>query len=195
MKKVSEFHGFTIIEVVVAIGLLMLMYATLGRAGSIYKEHVLKNRVIVDLVGLVAAIEKYKEIHGDYPRLLSHISTEENSKILWAALRGSIDPFGVSIPANSPNSAQGDGKRSNLVSSKIKEANSGTGMKFVDQFGRDYLYYYATRSDVNNSIWTRDSFLLISTGVDGISTLQVGIDGKISQDKGDDMVADNGGIL
>jgi hypothetical protein len=177
------------------ISLLMLMYTTVCRIGSVYKEHVIRNRVIADLISLSAAIEKYREIHGDYPRVLNSTAGEENNKILCEALRGNVNPFGIAISNDPINVDPNDRKKVNLVPAKIDEVGSEGNRKFIDQFGNDYLYYYATRDDINNVLWLRHSFVLVSKGVDGVKTVNIDDDGTVSQNKGDDMVVDNTGML
>jgi hypothetical protein len=187
-KKLS---GFSALEVVATIGLMLLIYAFLGRVESVYREHVNRNRVVAELVGLVAALEKYKEIHGDYPRVSNNSDDDENSKTLNSALKGNMDPFGAVVPDDPADAHPGDRKKISLINTRIRELDA----RFIDQFGNGYLYYYATRNDVDNRVWTRHSFVLVSKGVDGIKTVVIGNDGTISQHKGDDIIADNTGIL
>ncbi|MDR0351677.1 MAG: hypothetical protein LBH49_03485 [Puniceicoccales bacterium] len=177
------------------ISLLLLIYATLTGVASAYKDYVVRNRVTADLIELAVALERYKEIHGDYPRPLTNVSGEENGKILYASLKGDINPFGLSIPADPENVDPVDRKKVNLVPAKIKKICNENDMKFIDQFNQDYLYYYATRGDVNNELWQRPSFVLGSKGMDGIRTVQIGSDGTVSPDKGDDMIVGNTGML
>jgi hypothetical protein len=147
------------------------------------------------MVGLMAALERYREIHGDYPRLPGPMTGDASSRLLNSALKGKIEPLGTSVPDDPADADQNDRKKVNLITTKIREVDSGDGMKFIDWFGNDYEYYYGMRSDINNNTWMRLSFVLLSRGADGVRSVTVGSDGVVSRDRGDDIVADNTGIL
>ena len=178
--------GFTLLELLVTIGILLLLCTCVL---TIRDHGISRERFIItksEMSAIASALERYKDIYGDYPKISAHNDFQGN--ILKSALDGCIDPNGNDVS---------DGDRLYISSLRC----SDDGVYFLDGFGKKYIYYYKLRG--HESDWLRQSYILLSTGMKGMDASTqytspdtvVSIDGGIGSTHGSDLIITNAGFL
>jgi type II secretory pathway pseudopilin PulG len=187
-KNSSNQAGFTVIEIVCTVSIFFIIAAGILKIQQSFQERDKQIRTRTEMTQIAAMLEKYLNLHGDYPRIVAH--SDSQGGILCSALHGSIAPDGTTPDGT---------KKIDLVTTEIKEI----GGKFVDPFLSDYIYYYKLRPD--DSTWKNSSYVLISKGSKGQQNPQrnltipksvtVSGEGQVSGDLNGDLVMTNGGFL
>lgn len=141
--------GFTLLELLVVIGLVGALAALFLGAGTRAVESGRRARARAELAALAAALESYRREHGDYPRT-------ERTAVLTAALVGRRGPTGEAA-----------GGRCLLELARLRFAEdrdplTDTSAQLADPWGRPYRYAYRSQSP-----WANPRFVLFSAGPDG----------------------------
>ena len=141
----SRRHGFTLVEMLVVIGIaLLLMGIVLPAVNRAYNQGV-RTRMAGDLQAIAAALEAYRQDHGDIPRIFA---TGTGATVLCkaliapqtAALDGQ-DGFGFRTRPAIGGVAQGKAYGPYLATDKFKINNDANNPKILDRNGKDILYF------------------------------------------------------
>lgn len=135
-------HAFTLVEILVVMGILAILAAiTLGVASGV-GEHRKRQQARSELAALAVALESYRAEHGDYPEATGTGGDGENARILAARL------------------APADGAGPLLLDPDRFSWDS-PGVTLLDPWGQPYAYWYDPGAN------GRFGFLLYSRGPDG----------------------------
>jgi prepilin-type N-terminal cleavage/methylation domain-containing protein len=123
--------GFTLVELLLVIALIAgLAGLALGAMPGV-KQRAATGRARAELALLSQALERYRQLHGDYPQVA------DSPETFYAALAGRVGPTGSAL--RGPNLADGLG-----VTCRRLELTDGAGC-FVDPWDNPYQYVYFTR--------------------------------------------------
>jgi type II secretory pathway pseudopilin PulG len=180
--------AFTVIETICTISIFLIVIAGILKIRQTLQGREKQIRTRTEMMQIANWLEEYYELHGDYPKIISH--NDDQGDILCSALHGNIDPDG-NVPAAI--------KKIDLVVTSLEEIDG----KFVDPFLSDYIYYHKLRSD--DGTWQNPSYILLSKGPKGQqdpqrqSTISKGVaisgEGKVSGQFNGDIILTNGGFL
>jgi type II secretory pathway pseudopilin PulG len=187
-KKISNYSGFTAIEIVCTVAIFLIIVTGILKIQQSFQGREKQIRTRTEMTQIAGWLEEYRSIHGDYPKIVNH--DDGQGTILCSALHGNIDPDGGAILDIA--------KKIDLVTTSLHEIDG----KFVDPFLSDYIYYYKLRA---GNVWQNPSYILISKGPKGQQdpklSLQVSKNvtispaGKVDGNPNDDIVLINGGFL
>ncbi|MDR0418047.1 MAG: type II secretion system GspH family protein [Puniceicoccales bacterium] len=185
--KISNYSGFTAIEIVCTISIFLIIVAGILKIQQSFQGREKQIRTRTEMTQIAGWLEEYRSIHGDYPKIVSH--NDYQGSVLCSALHGNIDPDGIDLDIT---------KKIDLVTTSLQEIDG----KFVDPFLSDYIYYYKLRM---NNLWKNPSYILISKGPKGqqnpqrdliISTnITISPTGKVDGNPNGDIVLTDGGFL
>ncbi len=167
---VGTILGFTLLEVMVVLGVIALL-VTLGLAlTGMVQERAAAARARGELAHIAQALERYKTHFGDYPWVDPQDGGEQ---LLFEALTLGGGVEGRWAESNREHSARrfvdlsvltaGVPFRSGEVAAGAKGLE-GSGYVFLDPWGAPYVYLY--RSSAADE-WERAGYLLLSLGPSG----------------------------
>lgn len=167
MKITRRGHGFTLMELLIVIGIIALLAALVigsGGAGS-SKRHMTQST----LKTVESALDRYYQQHGEYPEPVNADETAEimpgklyrigSAKCLYQALRGDGNDSIQGAGRAEKGEPQSDGKIStdeikNVIMADMPDTmwrKLGTSYILVDAFGHPFQYIKAD-SDKKNTI-------------------------------------------
>ena len=167
MKIIPKGHGFTLMELLVVIGIIALLAALVlgsGGSGSSKRQVTQSANQMIE-----SALDRYREHYGEYPEPLNGDETAEimpgkvyrigAAKCLYQALRGDGCDAIKGAQSVGNNNSQSDGQVSagEIKNAMIPEMPQGMWRKvggsyiLVDAFGRP-LQYIKADSDKKNTI-------------------------------------------
>ena len=173
LNMARKIPGFTLLEVMVVLGVVALLVAMGSMLANTLQERAAVGRARAELAHISAALEQFKRHFGDYPWVDSRRSGEQS---LYAALIGRRNVEGqllelegdragrplvdlavltVGLP-DAPLSPGEAGLRS------MEAGDSGN--TFLDPWGTPYVYLYRTGAEDE---WERAGYLLLSLGPSG----------------------------
>lgn len=186
--------GFTLVEVIVAIGVAAILagFSVSMLRASKQRSHVAQARA--DLAALSQALEAYKQRYGDYPQTgastqatitpTATVGQATAQAQLFNALIGVYGPTSFSARVNGPMLVELSRFTLEvpLTATTMSQAGIAKGAPpakeavanaFLDPWGNRYMYYYrpapvAGRPAVNT--WAQPGYLLYSAGPDGTHT-------------------------
>src|ERR1022692_3073782 len=85
-SRSSRARGFTLVEMLVVIGIIVLLIGILAPALNIAYNHSIRNRMAMDIQSIAVALEAYKADMRDYPQL----DYTDTSGIMKAAYPASV---------------------------------------------------------------------------------------------------------
>ena len=91
--------AFTLIELIVVIGILALLLGLVVPMIIRASRNAERSRALADLNAIAAALEAYKQDHGDYPRILPGDPNRDTGKALYAADNTSPNRAGARLLA------------------------------------------------------------------------------------------------
>lgn len=154
--------AFTLLEllaVIAVIGILTSIVIGVGRRAT---ETARVARAHAELATVAAALESYRQIHGDYPQVAPDATAgaTESGQALYAALNGQRGPAAGAAPFSVRQRALLDFARFALA----EPAATATAVNhLLDPWGRPYHYAYKAPA----TGWTNTRFVLYSAGPDG----------------------------
>jgi prepilin-type N-terminal cleavage/methylation domain-containing protein len=186
----SAFHrpakrGFTLIELVVVIGIIGILATLIFAVGGGVRERQNRTRAQADMATIANALEAFKARYGEYPPVANPAYTtaarDANAIRLYRALTGQMayqrDTGGTMQFVDIPDGQEGrsfiDAGRFTLIDTS-SPANQNpdpeaTTTALMDPWGRPYVYYFATLNEArmparNRTQWGTLGFILMSTG-------------------------------
>lgn len=133
-----ERRGFTLIEMICVVFLLLLLLGIFGTIGmETFHKRPKEFLARAEITRLAHLLEDYRSAYGDYPWIAQHNAHQGN--ILFAALLGKI------LPDGTPQTG------TDFIDSPLNEVNP---------FGQEYIYYYRLRKQPER--WENASYILIS---------------------------------
>ncbi len=168
-------RAFTLIELLAVIAIIALLSAiTFGVIKGV-QERAAIGQAKAELSVLAQALEEYKRQYGDYPQtggknpaaatLSTVIAATDAQACFFSALMG----VGPKLDAFAGKNFV-DLSKFTLEAAITVVPTSTTwpvANCFLDPWGRRYMYYYKT---VGSATWTNASYVLFSTGPDGLKT-------------------------
>lgn len=167
MKIIRKGHGFTLMELLVVIGIIALLAALVAGGvggGSSKRQMTLSTKEMIQ-----SALERYRERYGEYPEPVNGDETAEimpgkvyrigAAKCLYQALRGDgCDAIkGVTSIGNGESQSDGSVSTAEIKNAVIPDMPEGMWRKvggsyiLVDSFGRPFQYIKAD-SEKKNAI-------------------------------------------
>ncbi len=144
--------AFTLLELLVVIGLIALLTGLVIGAGRHASEASKASRARAELSALAAALEAYRLAHGDYPR------TDDPARLLQALI-------GRRGPDYQAQSGRALVELARFRTDAAADPFSSETAVLVDPWDRPYRYAYKSQAP-----WTNASYVLASSGPDGIAT-------------------------
>ena len=161
--------AFTLVEILVAVGIIILLLAILVPALSRVHASALKTVAMAQLGALQAGLQQYYTDFNTYPPsapAYGGIPANRGSVMLAQGLMGFLDfnADGAGPSNNDPafgfrtqrNAAMGGGRVYGpyaTADAKIYKINSATDQTFVDPWDHEILYYCSTRAPVPAQIF------------------------------------------
>ncbi len=143
--------GFTLIELLAVLATIAVLSAFVFGLGRYVSESGRISRAHAELAVMVAALENYQRLRGDYPRT-------DDAALMLQALLGRRDP-------------QMRVSRGRVVLELTHLTMEGEGdpyadetVRLVDPWGRPYRYAYR-----NITPWNNPRYVLYSAGPDGVA--------------------------
>jgi prepilin-type N-terminal cleavage/methylation domain-containing protein len=141
--------GFTLLEVLVVIGLIAVLTGLVIGAGRHASETGRSSRACAELVVMAAALESYKATHGDYPR------TDVPARLLQSLI-------GKRGPNYQPLAMRPLLDIARFTTSGGLDPFVSDSAAVLDPWGQSYRYAYKSQAP-----WSNPSYALYSAGPDG----------------------------
>jgi len=180
MKKTSPCtkRAFTLIEILVVIGIIVML---VGFSTSMVKTAMSaqgKARAMSDIEVISNAIEEFRSIYGDYPRISCASDEKLSAAQLYQCLTGRMymtvqndEIVFLTLPPTAARRPLIDASKMNLGNAQgqygpgVDTENENT--FFADPWGEPYLYFFNTNLRPGaTSAWRSPSFMLLSKGPD-----------------------------
>ncbi len=174
----SKRSAFTLIEIMIVVGIIiMLMGITTQMLGSSTDAQG-KARAKADMELIADALEQFRSVYGDYPRISCAGEEKYSAARLYQCLVGKMYMVAkngqisfLSMSDDSPRRPFIDASKMNLGS--IQGNDDGivdpekSGVFFADPWGEPYIYIYDTSSVVGaESAWLSPNYILLCKGPD-----------------------------
>jgi general secretion pathway protein G len=150
--SVGSTSGFTLLEVLVVIGLIAGLTGLVISAGWRASETGRSSRTRAELAALVAALETYKATHGDYPR------TNDSARLVQSLI-------GKRGPVYQPLTMRPLLDIARFTTSGGLDPFVSESATVLDPWERSYRYAYKSQAP-----WSNPSYVLYSVGPDGEDT-------------------------
>ncbi|MDP0499664.1 MAG: type II secretion system protein GspG [Verrucomicrobiota bacterium JB022] len=138
-------RGWTLLELVFALGIIGLMLGAVGWGGLSVQRHQRCLQAEAQLEAMAAALQAYHRHWGAYPVA----SEADGAAVLYRSLRLGQGPNGEAAPARWK---------------PLVPALADDGQALLDPWGTPYVYLYTTASE-----WTYPRFRLLSLGASAAS--------------------------
>jgi general secretion pathway protein G len=143
--------GFTVLELLLVIGLLAVLSTLVVGAGSSARASARASRAAGELTALAAALESYRLAQGDYPR------TDQSTRLLQS-LAGRRGPTGEAV-AGRPVIEAGRFSTDAPGDPLLDDA-----AELLDPWGSPYRYAYKSATP-----WSNPGYVLYSAGPDSLA--------------------------
>lgn len=143
MTTPNRAKAFTLIELIVVVGIIALIVGIAIPMVLRAYRNAERSRALADLSAIAAALEAYKQDHGDYPRILPGDPNRDNTKPLFTADNTSPNRAGARLLAwalvgfGNEGSDGEDGPGFRTRGAPLKSQVSGPYLR-VDQFKVTY---------------------------------------------------------
>lgn len=171
--------AFTLIEILVVIAIIAVLAAMTTRVADSITQSQDRSKAAADMAAMAAALETFKSMYNDYPRLNANAGGTTFARDLYKCLSGKsfMRLNGGQITFVDMESA-GDYKpllditvmRVGDPADPDREVNDFDNPKlvFLDPWGNPYLYFYDSSLMAGAvGAWEAASFILLSRGPDG----------------------------
>ena len=162
--------GFTILELLVVIGVILLLAGLLLGISGYVQEKGKRARAEAEIAGISAALESYKADNGIYPQstgtnslnpsLTDPSSYIASSKDLYIQLSGDSDDNPTTSSSSDAKNYFGNALKPNMLNPNPPGANT----YIRDPFGNSYGYSTAKASNPNGTVGNNPTYDLWSTG-------------------------------
>lgn len=175
-------RGFTLIELVVVIGIIGILATLIFAVGGGVRERQNRTRAQADMATIANALEAFKARYGEYPPVANPGYTtaarDANAIQLYRALTGKMayqrQSSGVMgfVPVAEGRAFLDAGRFTLIDTANPANQNpdpEGDNTALMDPWGRPYVYYFATLAEAsmparNRNQWQTLGFILLSTG-------------------------------
>jgi prepilin-type N-terminal cleavage/methylation domain-containing protein len=151
-SRSSRGRGFTLIELLTVIAIVAILSTIVFGLGRRVSESGRISRTGSELATISVALERYRQVHGDYPR------TDDAAQMLQALI-GRRDPLMNAIQRRALLDLAA------FVTEMQRDPFTDEGARLVDAWGHPYHYAYRTIGS-----WTNASYVLYSAGSDGAAS-------------------------
>ena len=175
-------RAFTLVEMLIVIGIIAFLAAiTTKIADSITKSQA-RAKALADMSAISVALEQFKGMYNDYPRLNFHsdklraprdfysclagktsMKVQNNQIVFVDVDRAKDDKPLVDITSIALGELTTDGVN---IPEKVKYDNEN--LCFIDPWENPYMYYYNPSLTVGSfGSWESSTYILMSNGADG----------------------------
>jgi type II secretory pathway pseudopilin PulG len=130
--------GFTLVELLVVIGIIILLASILIPVIISTKSKAARARIKLDLVSISTGLEEYKKVFGDYPRQTTPNPTPGNREPLLAKYLIGRDSEGIRANTGDNTATQGGKKWGPFVPPEKFKVENG---QLIDSSGKEVQYY------------------------------------------------------
>jgi len=163
MGSVAKPHAavskaFTLLEILLVMALLAILLSMHAGLHHSIREHTRHTRARAEIAILVAALERYRVHHGDYPLLTDPL---RGYSVLFQALSEGARNSGLSKFRGLRVGKQNRNGVWEIIQEDLALNSPGDAKAFLDPWEMPYHYLYHT---VSASEWLNPSFIIISEG-------------------------------
>jgi len=156
----ARMRAFTLVEVLTVIAILAILMSAAVGGGRWAFRRAYTARAQAELSALATALESYKRQHGDYPRTNAGSGAESRGAQLLQSLVGARGPNGAVLNPRGRSWID----LGNFTTHGGLDPLVNSAAELIDPWGNAYVYFYKEPLGA----WANPSFVLYSTGADGL---------------------------